>query len=130
MVKDQGFRQAALAVVARIPRGKVTTYGRIAEAIGHPRRARQVGVALANASGAGDYPCHRVVNRDGYLSGGWAFGHPEIMRQLLDEEEVLFVGPMQVDLGSCLWEPKAVSANERSPGVDGEPRPLDQAAEE
>lgn len=130
MVKDQGFRQAALAVVVRIPRGKVTTYGRIAEAIGHPRRARQVGVALANVSEAGNYPCHRVVNRDGYLSGGWAFGHPEIMRQLLDEEEVLFVGPMQVDLGSCLWEPEAVSANDRSPGVGVESRPLDQAAEE
>jgi methylated-DNA-protein-cysteine methyltransferase-like protein len=117
-----GFRQAVLAVVGRIPRGKVTTYGRIAEAIGHPRRARHVGMALARSGEAEDYPCHRVVNRDGYLSGGWAFGHPEVMRQLLEEEEVTFVAPLRVDLSTCLWEPAQVSEGDRSPtGGDEQP---------
>ncbi len=115
-----GFRQAVLAMVARIPRGKVTTYGRIAEATGHPRRARHVGMALARSSDAEDYPCHRVVNRDGYLSGGWAFGHPEVMRQLLEEEGVTFIAPLRVDLKACLWEPPQVSEAYRSqPGDDG-----------
>lgn len=129
-MKNQGFRQAALAVVARIPRGKVTTYGRIAEAMGYPRRARQVGVALAHASSAGEYPCHRVVNRDGYLSGGWAFGHPELMRQLLEEEGVAFSGPLRVDLDTSLWEPETLSLDDEAHREASEqPRP-DRAAEE
>ncbi len=99
------FKQAVLDVVERVPEGRVTTYGRIAAAIGHPRRARHVGMALAGASEAGDYPCHRVVNRDGFLSGGWSFGHPEVMRQLLEEEGVPFIGEHTVDLDACLWEP-------------------------
>jgi methylated-DNA-protein-cysteine methyltransferase-like protein len=118
--RSSGFRQAVLTVVARIPAGQVTTYGRIAAAIGHPRRARHVGMALANAAEAGDYPCHRVVNRDGFLSGGWAFGHPDIMRQLLEEEGVRFIGEHTVDLDACLWEPP----DGPNPG-----RSLDEAAE-
>lgn len=110
-----GFRRAVLAVVACIPMGRVTTYGRIAAAIGHPRRARHVGMALANASDAGDYPCHRVVNRDGVLSGGWAFGHPDVMRQLLEEEGVPFVAENRVDLDACLWEPPDVPTDGPSP---------------
>ena len=91
--------------VARIPRGRVTTYGRITAAIEHPRRARHVGLALATADEAGDYPCHRVVNREGVLSGGWSFGHPDIMRLLLDDEGIPFIGEYTVDLDPCLWEP-------------------------
>lgn len=100
-----GFRQAVLEMVRRIPEGRVTTYGRIAAAIGHPRRARHVGLALAGASDAGDYPCHRVVNREGFLSGGWSFGRPDAMRQMLREEGVPFIGEHTVDLDACLWEP-------------------------
>ena len=103
--RSDGFRQAVLEMVRRIPEGRVTTYGRIAEAIGHPRRARHVGLALAGASDAGDYPCHRVVNRERFLSGGWSFGHPDAMRQMLREEGVPFIGEHTVDLDACLWEP-------------------------
>jgi methylated-DNA-protein-cysteine methyltransferase related protein len=108
----EAFRRSVLAIVARIPPGKVTTYGRISEAIGHPRRARQVGLALARASESGEYPCHRVVNRHGYLSGGWAFGHPDVMRQLLAEEGVQFATHMRVDLDACLWQPPDLIALE------------------
>jgi methylated-DNA-protein-cysteine methyltransferase-like protein len=100
-----GFRRAVLDVVARIPEGRVTTYGRIAAAIGHPRRARHVGMALARSSDLGDYPCHRVVNREGFLSGGWSFRHPDVMRQMLEDEGVPFIGEHTVDLDACLWEP-------------------------
>jgi methylated-DNA-protein-cysteine methyltransferase-like protein len=108
--RSNGFRQAVLSAVSQIPMGKVTTYGRIAEAIGHPRRARHVGMALSGASDVGDYPCHRVVNRDGDLSGGWSFGHPDVMRQMLEEEDVPFIGEHRVDLDACLWEPPEPSS--------------------
>lgn len=117
------FRCAVLEVVARIPPGRVTTYGRISRALGFPRRARHVGMALARSAEAGDFPCHRVVNRDGELSGGWAFGHPEVMRQLLDEEAVPFVSELRVDLDACLWEPPDLSWLLRSPGESPVPPP-------
>lgn len=113
-MKRTGFRDAVLGVVAQIPEGKVTTYGRIAEAIGAPRQARQVGMALARGSEELDTPCHRVVDRHGYLSGGWAFGHPEVMRQMLEEEGVSFVSEYHVDLATCLWDPAVTDQGGRS----------------
>jgi methylated-DNA-protein-cysteine methyltransferase related protein len=95
------------AVVAAIPSGRVTTYGAIARAIGQPRGARAVGWALHQAAGD-DLPCHRVVNRIGFLSGGWHFGHPDVMAGLLRAEGVPFVDEYQVDLGACLWLPEVV----------------------
>ena len=95
-------------LVARIPRGKVTTYGRIARAIGDPRGARMVGWALMYAledPKERDLPCHRVVNRVGLLTGGWHFGHPDVMRDRLLAEAIPFKDDYQVDLDKCLWEP-------------------------
>ena len=120
------FRRAVLSVVARIPPGRVTTYGQISQALGFPRRARHVGMALARSHEAGDYPCHRVVNRDGELSGGWAFGHPEVMRQLLDEEGVPFMAEYRVDLDTCLWEPPDLSDLLRAPGGSSPRQPRDR----
>ena len=87
MAASPEFAAAVYAIVARIPHGRVTTYGRIAQAIGEPRAAREVGWALMNVPAESDLPCHRVVNREGRLTGGWAFGQPEIMRGLLLDEE-------------------------------------------
>lgn len=112
------FRRAVLEVVSRIPPGRVTTYGLISRALGFPRGARHVGMALARSSEFGDFPCHRVVNRDGELSGAWAFGHPEVMRQLLEEEGVLFVAQARVDLDVCLWEPPDLSELLRPPETE------------
>ncbi len=52
-----------------------------------------------------DLPCHRVVNRYGELSGGWHFGHPDVMKQLLMAEGVPFIAEYRVDLRRCLWLP-------------------------
>lgn len=104
-VKDSPFRCAVFAAVNSIPRGKVTTYGLIAEAIDAPRQARQVGMAIARGD-SGDAPAHRVVNRDGFLTGGWAFGHPDVMRQMLEDEGVGFLGDYRVNLARHLWEPR------------------------
>jgi methylated-DNA-protein-cysteine methyltransferase-like protein len=93
------------ALVARIPYGRVTTYGSIAKAVGSVRGARMVGWLMHAVPPELDLPCHRVVNRYGYLSGGWHFGHPDIMRDRLLAEDVPFEDEYQVDLKRCLWLP-------------------------
>jgi len=99
------FSARVYNLVARIPTGRVTSYGRIARALGEPRSARMVGWALMHAPADRDLPCHRVVNRVGLLSGGWHFGHPSVMRGMLLAEGVPFLDEDQVDLVRCLWEP-------------------------
>lgn len=99
------FSERVYEVVARIPYGRVTTYGEVARAIGSVRGARMVGWALHGVQQARGLPCHRVVNRYGELSGGWHFGHPDVMKGLLLAEGVPFVGEYQVDLRRCLWLP-------------------------
>jgi methylated-DNA-protein-cysteine methyltransferase related protein len=97
------FAERVFAIVAEIPRGRVTTYGRIAAALGTPRNARMVGWAVHD--GPEGLPFHRVVNRIGFLSAGWAFGHPDRMRALLEAEGVPFIEEHRVDLAKCVWEP-------------------------
>lgn len=104
MPASPDFAARVYDVVARIPRGRVTTYGRIARALGEPRSARMVGWALM-AVVRDDLPCHRVVNRNGNLTGGWHFGHPDIMRGLLLDEDVPFLADDRVDLAACVWDP-------------------------
>jgi methylated-DNA-protein-cysteine methyltransferase-like protein len=104
------FADQVFAIVAAIPSGRVTTYGDIAAALGDPRGARQVGWAIAGSPADLDLPFHRVVNRDGFLSGGWAFGHPDVMKQRLLADGVAFVDEYTVDLRRCRWIPGGDSA--------------------
>jgi methylated-DNA-protein-cysteine methyltransferase-like protein len=108
--KSPRFADEVFAIVARIPRGMVTTYGDIARELGDPRGARQVGWAIAGSPAGLDLPFHRVVNREGFLSGGWAFGHPEVMKQRLVAEGVPFRDEFTVDLRRCHWLPGGASA--------------------
>jgi methylated-DNA-protein-cysteine methyltransferase-like protein len=99
------FFAHVFALVSRIPRGRVTTYGAIARALGTPRAARSVGWALSLAPDEDALPCHRVVDRNGFLSGGWHWGHPDVMAGLLRDEGVPFLDSYRVDLAACLWSP-------------------------
>jgi methylated-DNA-protein-cysteine methyltransferase-like protein len=99
------FHQEVYALVRSIPVGKVTTYGTIALALGTPRRARQVGQALAGMSEYDDAPAHRVVNCSGVLTGEHAFGPPGTMRSLLEAEGVTFREDGRVDMARHAWEP-------------------------
>lgn len=92
-------------VVRRVPSGRVTTYGRIARALGAPRSARMVGWALHHCPDDVGELAHRVVNRNGELTGGWSWGHPDVMRALLQEEGITFVDDYQVDLAKHVWDP-------------------------
>lgn len=109
MADDADFYPRVYDLVRRIPPGRVTTYGRIARALGAPRASRGVGWALkAVASAPGGplaVPCHRVVNRDGELTGRRHFATPTVMEERLLSEGVPFTADGRVDLASCVWEP-------------------------
>ena len=74
--------------VKKIPKGRVATYGQIAELAGDRKMARAVGNALHNNPDPASIPCHRVVNSKGLLAGGFAFGGEEVQARLLREEGV------------------------------------------
>ena len=85
-------------VVKSIPEGKVATYGQVALLAGNPRWARVVGYALHVNPEPGIIPCHRVVNREGRVAPGFAFGGEEVQRQLLESEVIVFETDGRIDL--------------------------------
>ncbi len=91
------------AVVARIPKGKVTTYGNVARLTGNPRMSRVVGYALHSNPDPEHIPCHRVVNRFGEVSKAFAFGGENIQIELLEKEGVEFDGDGRVKK-EFFWE--------------------------
>ena len=103
--KKKDFFDKVYAIVAKIPYGKVATYGDIAEACGIRSSARTVGWALNGAKDSG-LPCHRVVNRFGALTGKLHFGNFEIMEDLLRSEGVKFDKEGCVILKDHLWKPQ------------------------
>ena len=85
-------------VVKRIPKGKVATYGQVAYLAGNPRWARVVGYALHVNPDTSSIPCHRVVNREGRVAPGFAFGGAGVQRQLLEAEGIVFETDGSIDL--------------------------------
>lgn len=88
--------------VKRIPRGKVATYGQIAELAGNKKWSRAVGYALHANPSPDTIPCFRVVNRFGGLASAFAFGGPDVQAELLRAEGVEVNGD-RVDLEKYLW---------------------------
>lgn len=100
-MKSGNFFEQVYVLVRKIPEGKVATYGEIAGALG-TKDARRVGQAL-HANPSGDMaPCHRVVNKDGRLAPGYAFGGPNEQKNKLKSEGVVFKDEMHVDLEKCM----------------------------
>ena len=85
-------------VVKTIPKGRVTTYGRVALLAGNPRWARVVGYALHQNPFPGIVPCHRVVNREGRVAETFAFGGCDVQRSLLESEGIVFEPDGRIDL--------------------------------
>ena len=102
--EGESFFERVWAVVARVPPGRVTTYGDIAEHLGRRGAARTVGWALNEAVGS-DLPCHRVVNRNGVLTGKRHFETPRVMEERLRSEGVAFEGPDRIALDEHRWRP-------------------------
>jgi len=103
-MEKNGFFEKVYAIVETIPLGKVATYGQIARLLGNARMSRQVGWALHVNPRPIVTPCHRVVNREGKLSGGFAFGGATVQHDLLQSEGVVFLDENTVDLQKCLWK--------------------------
>jgi methylated-DNA-protein-cysteine methyltransferase-like protein len=93
------------AVVKRIPRGKVATYGQVAELAGLDGHARQVGYAMHNLPERSDVPWHRVVNAKGEISPRSAGDSHELQRMLLEAEGVEFNRNGRLDLETYRWAP-------------------------
>lgn len=107
--KDQNnFFEKVYAVVLQIPYGKVTTYGHIAEKLGSRGSARMVGWAMnACHSAAIAIPAHRVVNRNGMLTGKMHFPHPDYMQQMLETEGIKVKNDKIVHFTNHLWIPNS-----------------------
>jgi len=96
------------SAVARIPRGRVATYGQIASLAGIPGHARQVGYALCKLDDHALIPWHRVVNAKGMISPR-ADGSPMelVQRLLLEDEGVMFDEQGRIPLSRFLWRPES-----------------------
>ncbi|MDO6436549.1 MGMT family protein [Cyclobacterium sp. 1_MG-2023] len=105
MKSNDNFFAQVYQVVRLIPSGKVTTYGAIASYLGSKGSARMVGWAMNAAHGMKDVPAHRVVNRNGMLTGKTHFASPNLMQELLEKEGVLVENNKIVDFENFLWDP-------------------------
>ena len=109
------IRAQVYALVRACPPGHVTTYGWLAAAVDLPGHARLVGWIMNGTPAEAQIPAHRVVNRDGVLTGAWAFGHPDTMAGLLRAEGVTFDAKGRVNMKAHAWDPLAdLDSAERS----------------
>lgn len=98
------FYEKVYQVARLIPEGRVTSYGAIANYLGRRGGARMVGYAM-NSSHDKDVPAHRVVNRQGLLTGKHHFPGIHLMQQLLENEGVKVVNDQVVDFSERFWDP-------------------------
>jgi len=106
MPTQDNFFERVYEVVKQIPYGKVTTYGIIAEFLGSKGSARMVGWALNSTKyNLENIPAHRVVNRQGLLTGKRHFGGNDTMKNLLESEGIKIEADKIVNLESYLWNP-------------------------
>ncbi len=103
---SDNFFDRVYAVVRQIPLGKVTSYGAIAKALGATRSARMVGWAMNSSHNLEDVPAHRVVNRNGLLTGKFHFDGTNLMQQLLENEGIKVVNNQIVDFEKHFWQPQ------------------------
>ncbi len=106
------FFEMVYEVASLIPFGRVTNYGAIARYLGSPQSSRMVGWAMNSChSHIDSVPAHRVVNRNGLLTGKMHFQGPTVMQQLLENEGVRVEDDKVVDFDKIFWDPsKELSA--------------------
>ena len=110
------------AVVSRIPRGRVATYGQVAELAGLPRQARRVGYALAALPSTRDVPWHRVVNATGTISPRAEPHHETVQRVLLEREGVRFDAAGRIPLERQRWKPAVRMRSKAAPAARADAR--------
>jgi methylated-DNA-protein-cysteine methyltransferase-like protein len=106
MEKHNDFFQMVYQVVRLIPKGRVTNYGAIGKYLGAARSARMVGWAMNAAhSQKKKVPAHRVVNRNGELTGKHHFPTPFMMQELLEKEGIKVVKDKIKNFDAVFWDP-------------------------
>lgn len=103
--KKDNFFQSVYEVVKLIPKGRVTSYGAIAEYLGAKGSTRMVGWAMNQAHTLPDVPAHRVVNRNGVLTGRHHFETPTQMQELLEAEGVEVIEEQIQSFAKLFWNP-------------------------
>ncbi len=103
---ELSFFERVYQVARQIPAGKVTSYGAIARAIGSAQSSRMVGYAMNASHNLPDIPAHRVVNRNGLLTGKHHFEGTTLMQQLLENEGIQVVNNQIQDFEKHFWTPE------------------------
>ena len=104
-MEKENFFENVYQVVKLIPAGKVTSYGAIAKYLGTAKSSRMVGWAMNNAHSDASIPAHRVVNRQGLLTGKHHFGINNEMQKLLENEDIEVEKDQIVDFKNHFWDP-------------------------
>jgi methylated-DNA-protein-cysteine methyltransferase related protein len=105
---DESFFEKVYHVTRLIPPGRVTNYGAIARYTGAPGASRMVGWALNNSNAQDEFvPAHRVVNRNGMLSGKHHFRHENLMQELLESEGIEVENDQIIGFEKYFWDPNA-----------------------
>ena len=103
---SENFFQLVYQVCREIPKGRATSYGTIAKYLGSGRSSRMVGWAMNNAHGQNkSVPAHRVVNRNGQLTGKMHFANPMEMEVLLKKEGIIVKNDQIVNFKEVFWDP-------------------------
>jgi len=106
VTREYSFFENVYEVVRQIPKGRVTSYGAIANYLGTKLSARMVGWAMNLAHSAKPkVPAHRVVNRNGMLSGKAHFGTPTLMEEMLAKEKIKVEEDVIIDFKNLFWDP-------------------------
>ena len=104
--REENFFELVFEVARQIPRGRVTSYGAIAASLGAKSSARMVGWAMNGAHRVKPkVPAHRVVNRNGMLTGKFHFSPPSLMESLLKKEGVHVKNDEIVNFKKIFWDP-------------------------
>ncbi|HLW30266.1 MAG TPA: MGMT family protein [Brumimicrobium sp.] len=107
-ISDQtkDFFQRVFEITRLIPEGRVTSYGSIAKALGTAKSSRMVGWAMNASHREEGIPAHRVVNRNGMLTGKMHFSPPEAMQERLEAEGIKVIDDKIVDFDKHFWDPQ------------------------
>lgn len=103
---SEDFFQNVYKIVKQIPPGRVTSYGAIARYLGTARSSRMVGWAMNQSHSQSDIiPAHRVVNRNGLLTGKHFFGGENVMQELLESEGLIIEDDKILNFRERFWDP-------------------------
>jgi methylated-DNA-protein-cysteine methyltransferase-like protein len=104
MAMNPNFFDRCYEIARQIPFGRVTSYGAIARQLGALKSARMVGYAMTASHGK-DVPAHRVVNRNGFLTGKHHFEGINLMEQLLESEGIVVKNNQIQNFKTIFWDP-------------------------